>query len=160
MSVKVTVNTKWEGKEVKVLGKKVVGKTMFEVGLVVEGQAKLLCPIDYGYLAASINVQAGDGQGTEMSRVVQNSSKEKVKKKDQHRSFWEGMPEGFHKITKPDSDMEVLVGTAVEYGPHIEFGTIHMDAQPFLRPALDLAKGKTLHIGLYNGKYYLKDYLQ
>jgi len=115
MSVKVTVNTKWEGKEVKVLGKKVVGKTMFEVGLVVEGQAKLLCPIDYGYLAASINVQAGDGQGTEMSRVVQNSSKEKVKKKDQHRSFWEGMPEGFHKITKPNSDMEVLVGTAVEY---------------------------------------------
>lgn len=159
MSVKVTVDTKWEGKEIKYLGKKVVNKTMFEVGLVVEGQAKLLCPIDYGYLAASINVQAGTGQGTELSQVKPNPNKEKVAKKDQHQSFWEEMPEGFKKITKPESDMEVLVGTAVDYAPHVEFGTVKMDAQPFLRPALDLAKGKTLHIGLFNGKYYFKDYL-
>lgn len=29
-----------------------------------------------------------------------------------------------------------IVGTNVEYAPHVEFGTRYMAAQPFLRPAL------------------------
>lgn len=31
---------------------------------------------------------------------------------------------------------EVVIGTNVEYGPHIEFGTSKMAARPYLRPAL------------------------
>lgn len=31
--------------------------------------------------------------------------------------------------------LEVYIGTNVEYAPHVELGTRHMDAQPFLRPA-------------------------
>lgn len=31
----------------------------------------------------------------------------------------------------------VEVGTDVEYAPHVEFGTVRMRAQPFLRPALE-----------------------
>lgn len=35
-----------------------------------------------------------------------------------------------------DSTMlEAFIGTNVEYAPHVELGTRHMDAQPFLRPA-------------------------
>lgn len=35
-----------------------------------------------------------------------------------------------------DSTMlEAYIGTNVEYAPHVELGTRHMDAQPFLRPA-------------------------
>jgi HK97 gp10 family phage protein len=33
-----------------------------------------------------------------------------------------------------------VIGTNVEYAPYVEFGTRHMRAQPFLRPALDAAK--------------------
>lgn len=33
-----------------------------------------------------------------------------------------------------------IVGTDVEYGPYIEFGTSRMRAQPYLRPALDAAR--------------------
>jgi HK97 gp10 family phage protein len=32
------------------------------------------------------------------------------------------------------------VGTNVDYAPHVEFGTIRMRAQPYLRPALSAAK--------------------
>jgi HK97 gp10 family phage protein len=30
-----------------------------------------------------------------------------------------------------------VIGTDVNYAPHVEFGTSRMRAQPFLRPALD-----------------------
>jgi len=37
-----------------------------------------------------------------------------------------------HKVTKN----KAVVGSNVEYAPHIEMGTVKMAAQPFLRPAL------------------------
>ena len=145
----VNIDTKWQGEEIKIRGKKVIGKTTFETGLVVEGQAKLLCAIRYGYLAASINTQSKD-EGTDLTNPSDYS---KETPPDGHNV------ESFRLITKPDDDKEVLVGTAVDYGPHIEFGTYKMDAQPFLRPSLDLAKGRVLKIGLKNAKYYFKNYL-
>lgn len=36
-----------------------------------------------------------------------------------------------------DSDLRVFVGTSLEYGKHLEFGTKRMDARPWLNPALD-----------------------
>lgn len=35
------------------------------------------------------------------------------------------------------------IGTDVEYALHQEMGTVHMPAHPYLRPALDDAKGTT-----------------
>lgn len=159
MSTTVQVKTDWRGDEVKVIGKKVVNKTAFEIGLVVEGQAKLLCPRDLGYLAASINVQSVD-MGTELGTVEPNPSNPAVKPNQQHRLFWEEMPTGFVKIMKPAKDNEIHVGTAVEYGPYVEFGTVNMDSQPFLRPALDLAMGKTLTLLKENGRLYFADFLR
>lgn len=152
------VELKWKGNEVKIIGKKVTGKTSFELGLIVEGNAKLLCPIDLGYLAASITVQSKT-QGTEMS-TVKPSGNIKLSKSQRQEKFWSVMPANFRKINKPESDDEVLIGTPVEYGPWVEFGTKKMDAQPFLRPALDLAKGKTIELLLVNGKMEFKDYLK
>lgn len=34
-----------------------------------------------------------------------------------------------------DSEKAVYIGTNVEYGPYVELGTRHMEAQPYLRPA-------------------------
>jgi len=159
MSVKVDIKKEWEGDIVKIQGRKVVNKTAFEWGLIIEGQAKLLCPIDLGYLAASINVQT-IGKGTELGKVVPNSNNPHVKRKDQHRNFWENMPEGFEKITPSNNPDEVYVGTAVEYAPYIEFGTMNMNAQPFLRPAADMSQGKTLTLLKDNGNMYFADYLR
>lgn len=39
--------------------------------------------------------------------------------------------------TKPDGDATWQVGTDVEYAVYVEYGTKHMEAQPYLRPALN-----------------------
>ena len=138
MAFSTTVQEQWRGKEVKVQGQRVVGRTMFEVGLVVEGQAKLLAPIDTGRLAGSITTQAY-GNGTAPTGEGSRPS---------------------DRIASPTSGDMVLVGTPVEYGPYMEFGTIRNEAQPFLRPALDLAKGKKLTILMQNGRLQFKEFLR
>ena len=40
-------------------------------------------------------------------------------------------------ITMEQENLVVAVGTNVEYAPHVEFGTEKMDAQPYLKPALE-----------------------
>jgi|ETNvirnome_2_300_1030623.scaffolds.fasta_scaffold00129_25 HK97 gp10 family phage protein len=138
MSFEQEIEKVWRGREVKLKGRKVTGKTIFEVGLVVEGQAKLLSAVDTGRQAASITVQAKDkgtkpeGKGAVMSDVIRS----------------------------PQRDFEVFVGTPVFYAPFQEFGTIFTDAQPFLRPALAIAKGQTLTILLHNGRLEFKEFIR
>ena len=43
---------------------------------------------------------------------------------------------------------------------HVEFGTVKMSAQPFLRPALDLAMDESLTIVEIEGKKTFKEYLK
>jgi phage gpG-like protein len=149
--IKTTVTQEWHGKEVKVQGKQVVGHSAYEIGLVVEGQAKLLAPRDTGHLAASITTQSFN-EGTELDNPSKYATKEKNK-------LWK-VDGTFKKIAKPNDDTEALIGTALSYGPYMEFGTVGADAQPFLRPALDLAMGKTLTIIQMAGKFFFKEYLK
>lgn len=144
MSYTATVTQQWNGRDVKLKGKRVVGKSAYETGLIVEGQAKALAPKNFGYLAASITTQA-DNRGTELGRPTNPA---------------EPAPSSFRKIASPTGDDVVLVGTAVEYAPYQEFGTVRSNAQPFLRPALDLAQGKTLTILERNGRFEFREYLR
>lgn len=145
------VSTKWNGNIVKIQGKKVVGKSAYETGLIIEGQAKELAARKYGYLAASINTQSID-MGTDLE------SPGKYAKETPPKGHTVGT---FKKITKPTNNETVFVGTAVDYAPYIEFGTMYSDGQAFLRPALDLAKGEVLYRVLdKNGKYYLRNFLK
>jgi len=138
MSIDVKTDLAWHGEDVKFRGRKVVNKSAYEIGLVVEGQAKEMCTVDTGYLRGSINTQAAD-RGTNPEPA------------DDGRVA--------PKIASPRDDQEVLVGTAVDYGPHIEFGALTRPSQPFLRPALDLAQGKAIPITQKNGKMEFADYL-
>jgi HK97 gp10 family phage protein len=119
-----------------VLGKSAAKRSAFEIGLIVEGQAKLLSPVDTGRLAGSITTQARD-----------------------HGTSPESPAQGGDRIQAPSDEMEVLVGTAVAYGPYQEFGTVRTDAQPFLRPSLDLARGKALTVALSVARNEFRDYL-
>ncbi|MCK9371391.1 hypothetical protein M0R04_15865 [Candidatus Dojkabacteria bacterium] len=151
--MKTTTKMKWNGSEVKIQGKKAINKSIYEIGLVVEGQAKELCPVDFGYLKASINTQSSQ-MGTDIELPSDYSSK------TAELYFLDGKQvEGFRKITVPTKDSEVLVGSAISYGPYVEFGTVKMNSQPFLRPALDLARGKVLTLLWDGAKYYFGDYL-
>ena len=133
----VTVTRQWNGRDVKIRGKRAVGKSAFEIGLIVESNAKMLCPIDTGRLAGSITTQSSEnGSGPRAPATFSDV------------------------IQKPRDPDEVFVGTAIDYGPYQEFGTIRSSAQPFLRPALALAQGKSLTIVQEEGRFQLKEYLK
>jgi len=132
----VTTDLAWHGADVIIRGQKVVNKSAYEIGLVVEGQAKELCKKVTGRLQGSITTQSA----TEGTEVVAPAKPE-------------------DKIAKARDANEVLVGTAVVYGPYIEFGVLTGNAQPFLRPALDLATGKAIPITQKNAKMEFADYL-
>jgi HK97 gp10 family phage protein len=42
-----------------------------------------------------------------------------------------------HEAGQDSKGLLVRIGTNVHYAPYVEFGTIRMRPQPFLRPALD-----------------------
>jgi hypothetical protein len=153
------IERKWNGIDVKIRGKTVVGKSAFETGLIVEGQAKALAPRKQGRLVGSITTQSR----TESTRPESPATAKDV-------------------INPPREEFEVLVGTAVEYAAWVEFGTgphqvnspvlipgigwryigLHpgTEAQPFLRPALDLAQGKSVTILRDNARFQFKEYLK
>jgi hypothetical protein len=137
MAFKTTIEKVWNGKEVKILGKKAVGQSIFGVGLIVEGHAKALAPIDTGQLAGSITTQ---------SRVKGTDVESPALETD--------------KIGKPQEELEVWVGTAVMHGTWMEFGTSKTNAQPFLRPALALAEGRSLTLVERESKIVFKEFLQ
>jgi hypothetical protein len=151
--MKVDLKSVWNGPEVKIQGHKVVNKSAYETGLVIERLAKLLAAVNWGYLAASITTQAADGTGTEVENPA-SFQKETPYGKPPNLSTFE------MTIEAPKNENEVYVGTPVEYANYVEYGTFRMNAQPFLRPAMDLAMGKTLTILEDNAGKYFGDYLR
>lgn len=122
---KSAVSIRWDGDKVKQMAEKAAGLSSFEVGLIVQGQAKELAPVDSGRLRSSIMTSSGIGESTKPT------GKGAV---------------GTDIIRKPSDKFETFVGTAVEYAPYMEYGTIKTDAQAFLRPALDMIKGRKLTV--------------
>lgn len=129
---------KWDGEEVKRRAERLANLSSYEIGLFVEGQAKLLAPTDTGRLKASIMTASSDGRRTKPSG--------------------KGSVDTDH-IRAPSEKGETYVGTAVSYGPYVEYGTIRTSAQPFLRPALDIAKGRALNIVQAGAKKEFAEYL-
>lgn len=122
---KAGISYEWNGDEVKRRAERAAAMSSFEIGLIVEGQAKLLAPVDSGRLRSSITTVSGTGQRT--------------------RPKGKGADDT-DLIDKPNDIKETHVGTPVFYGPYQEYGTVRASAQPFLRPALDMIKGRRLTV--------------
>lgn len=137
MSFETSADFKWNGDAVKLISERVISESVFEIGLVVEGQAKVLAPYAIGRLRGSITVQMRD-RGTEPDGPVEQGD----------------------VIQKPTDENVAFVGTNVDYAAYQEFGTVKMNAQPYLRPALDIAQGQALTIVMSNGKREFAEYLR
>ena len=90
MNIQFTDNSKEVSDNIKAA----LLRAMETCGLVAEGYAKKLAPVDTGNLRNSITHEVDDGEPA------------------------------------------AYIGTNVEYAPYVCFGTIHMKAQPFLKPAV------------------------
>jgi hypothetical protein len=151
---------KWNGKQAIIAGHRATDKSVFEIGLIVEAQAKFLAAVDQGRLRASITTQMRD-RGTSAGGDAQRGD----------------------VIENPREELTAHVGTAVEYAPYMEFGTrphwvgasvwiaklgawryigMHpgTPAQPYLRPAMDFAEGKKATVVEGNIRYELREYMK
>lgn len=132
------VFTQWNGADVKARAERLAKMSPFEIGLVVQGYAKNLAPVLTGRLRSSITTSSGDGRSTKPEGPG---------------------ADGSDTIQRPNDPNETYVGTPVDYGPYIEYGTRRSQAQAFLRPALDMARGKALTIVQAGAKREFGEYL-
>jgi hypothetical protein len=133
------IESNWNGDEVKRRAERLAGKSSFEIGLIVQAQAKLLVPRKTGRLGGSITTASGFGEKTSPSGTG---------------------AVGTDIITPPTDPFETFVGTPVEYGPYMEYGTVRTSAQPFLRPALDIARGRSLTVVQAGARKEFAEYLE
>ena len=145
MTAKVT--NSMDGKNYPKAIDNAVERMLVEAGAMIEGDAKLLAPIDLGRLAGSITYATRK----EKSAV------------DSPATHGDG-------VSTPMAPDTVYIGTNVEYAAHVEYGTrAHKingpvkirgvgwryikqhpgtKAQPFLRPAFDNNKSAIMRMGL------------
>jgi len=91
---------------------------LVKAGIIIEGQAVRLCPVDTGRLKGSITY-ATNSAGSRPSGGA-------------------GADDG---VSSPGDDYTLHVGTNVDYAPYVEYGTRRSPTgQPYLRPALDIQK--------------------
>ena len=108
MSIEIHDNSKEVSEDIKAA----LLRGLETCGLVAEGYAKKLAPVDTGNLRNSVTHDVDDGE------------------------------------------QAAYIGTNVEYAPYVCLGTIHMNAQPFLKPAVNDHKDeyrKILENSLKNG---------
>lgn len=101
-------------------------------GIKIEGIEKLQAKLKK-------NVQMDD-----VKRVVKTNGAQLKNKMVRNANFVKGYQTGTTKRhifrNTKDSGLTVEVGPTTEYSPYLEFGTRFMEAQPFVRPALDEQK--------------------
>lgn len=104
----------WHGEIIKGKMRRAVPKALMIVGAQAVTLVKELVPVDTGLLKSSITF------ATSLGREKATTEKGVLaEEKD--------------LIEKPDDKLSLKIGTAVEYAPHVEFGTVKMKRQPFLR---------------------------
>ena len=148
MSVEIHDNSK----EVSDNIKEALLRGLETCGLVAEGYAKKLAPVGTpestgipGYIGGLLRgsiTHALSGKQPAISTYQDNA----------------GTRRGSYSGTAPEESgsnkSAVYIGTNVEYAPYVCLGTIHMNAQPFLKPAVNDHKDeyrKILENSLKNG---------
>ena len=116
------------------------------IGGKAEGYAKALTPVDTGLLRNSITYALG-GQPPAISsyhaaygsnRVAsgKNAGKRYSATSTKAGAVGFGQYQGAAPADEANQ-RSVYIGTNVEYGPYIEYGTSRMKAQPFITPAME-----------------------
>ena len=148
MSVEIHDNSKEVSDNIKAA----LLRGLEKCGLVAEGYAKKLAPVGTpestgipGYIGGLLRgsiTHALSGKQPAISTYQDNA----------------GTRRGSYSGTAPEESgsnkSAVYIGTNVEYAPYVCLGTIHMNAQPFLKPAVNDHKDeyrKILENSLKNG---------
>ena len=97
---------------------RMVVRGLSAIGPFLEGEVIVRTPVKWGRLRGSYTYAI-------------------KKEQDEIRPDKNGIRWPEDKIDKPTDKYTLYVGTNCNYGPHVEYGTRNMAAQPHARPALD-----------------------
>lgn len=114
----------WNGPRFKKRMNKAIIQALITIALMIEREAKILCPVDTGRLRASITYEIDE------TRLVA-----RVKA---------GGDVVESQVTRAAG--KAMAGTNVLYAIYVEMGTWKMEAQPYLRPALEKVRPKAMAI--------------
>lgn len=82
----------------------------------------------------------------DVKRVVRHNGSELHGRMQDNADFVKGYQTGTTKqsigLEITDEGMTASVGPETEYSPYLEYGTRFMEAQPFIKPSLDVQKEK------------------
>ena len=132
----MAVSIKWHDKELKKMVLDVATQAISKGCFLVEGDAKILCPIVTTRLRGSIS---SNWYGSGMARGKTS-----------------GIAKADDGVGQPDKELTGVVGTNVEYARRVEMGFVGADAlgriynqspKPYLRPALE--KNRSAILGLF-----------
>ena len=130
MNIQFTDNSKEVSEDIKAA----LLRGLETCGLVAEGYAKKLAPVG---TPESTGIPGYIGGLLRGSITHALSGKQAAKSTYQDNK---GIRRGTYSGTAPEegdaNKKAVYIGTNVEYAPYQELGTIHMAAQPFLKPAV------------------------
>ena len=96
-------------------------RALLTAAIAVTAQAKKLSPVDFGQLRNSIMYKIHNGEEGGFNESGGESAEE--------------------KIASTNEKQTAFVGTNLEYGHYVEFGTKTQEAQPYLRPAGEVLRG-------------------
>jgi len=132
----MAIAVKWHDKELKKMVSDTAMDAIKKGCFLVEGDAKILCPIVTTRLRGSIS---SNWHGSGMARGKTG-----------------GVAKADDGIGQPEKELTGVVGTNVEYGRRVEMGFVGADAlgriynqspKPYLRPALE--KNRSAILGLF-----------
>jgi HK97 gp10 family phage protein len=115
-----------------------------ETAFTIEAEAKILAPVEFGALRASIYVDTMKAATREAAlataRGLWAAGHLSIEEGESAADFAARAATSFPEAPEPpapESPFEAIVGVGVEYGIHQEFGTVHSPAQPYMTPAVD-----------------------
>lgn len=98
--------------------RQIVAKTAYDI----QAHAQAIVAVDTGFLKSSVYTITPTGGSTYGQGVIAGKAGQDL------------LPE---TDQPPTSDQQAIVAVGASYGIDLEFGTIHMHAQPYLIPATD-----------------------
>ena len=129
------VSNTMDGKDYKKGIDLAIERFLESAGIAVEGQAVALANFNKGY-------QSGRTKGS----ITYATNKK--------RSYSDTPGD---EVSAPTDPYTVHIGTNVEYAQHLEYGTVKMAKQPFLRRAFDEQRGNIMREAGKDIKWGLKD---
>lgn len=106
--------------EIAVGLEKAISQVVRKAAFDIQAYAASIAPVDTGFLKSSIYVvtKAASTYGIGVANPPQGAFM-------------------MDEVPTPNSDQEAIIAVGANYGVYLEFGTVHMDAQPYMTPAAE-----------------------